>query len=444
MGFGEAFINTQLVYQRILDTPWIYNTQEGKLTVNPKLKTPWKMPIYHSTKVAIYLFHFYLILRFRHMSKAYNETKTFSPEEIVICITAFAMTTQACVTMYAMEKEPKGFVYSVTQTLKARGVTHLGWPNSRRLPDIPELIGYVIAMVFCNFPLMAVLYPLLRDQDPLNVELKDILPSVPRRLLAVVVYVPVVFFGVTICSQFLLMVLAVVQNLALETDKNYQLSVGKPIHKTPNWVERLVQDILKFVFKNLENIHKKIISRVHPWISKPSDLEANVNINTTRKPEIQQQQLCGSDMSLNERFQIRRKRHITIHLMMDMCNGDVEAFVPTMAGVGMMLCIIFNYALLTLHNHTELRMFLFAGFLLFVVINFFILFLCHHASLPLINTTETIWFWKGRQARKLEKKQLRCMRPFGFKLGRFFYSKKDTALEMNDIILNCTISLLLS
>ncbi|CAL8112108.1 unnamed protein product, partial [Orchesella dallaii] len=373
------------------------------------------------------------------MAKAYNETGILNPEEVVIGIFALAMTIQACVTMYAMEKEPKGFVYSVTQTLKAGGVTHRGWPNSRRLPDIPELIGYVIAMVFGNFPLMAALYPLLRNQDPLNVELKDILPSVPRRLLAILVYVPVIFFGGTICSQFLLMVLSVVQNLALETDKNYKLSVGNSIHKTPNWLELLVQDILKFVFTNLEKVSENIVSKVHPTIPERSDLEKSPNINIPVEPEMQEELPHGIDRSQNERFQIRRKRHITIHLMMDMSNSDVEAFVPTMAAVGMMICIIFNYAILT-----QMQMIIIAGIFLFVVINFLIIFLCHHASLPLINTTETILYWKGRQTKKLEKSQLRCMRPFGFKLGRFFYAKKNTALEMNDIILNCTISLLLS
>ncbi|CAL8112068.1 unnamed protein product [Orchesella dallaii] len=331
------------------------------------------------------------------MAKAYHETGTINPEEIVIGITAFAMSIQGCVTTYAMEKEPKGFVYSVTQTLKAGGVTHLGWPNSRRLPDFSELIGYGIAIILCNFPLIVTFYPLLRDQDPLNVELKDALSPIPRRILAVVL------------------------------------------------LESLVQDILKFVFTNLENMYQKT-SKIQPSIPEPLplNLAENCKINFPVEPEVQQQQLYGSDMSLDERFQARRKRHITIHLMMDMSNNDVEAFVPTMAAVGMMLCIIFNYAVLTLHSNPEMQMFLLEGLLLFVAINFMILFLCHHASLPLINTTETSWFWKGRQTRKLERTQLRCMRPFGFKLGRFFYAKRDTALEINDIILNVTITLLLA
>ncbi|CAL8112114.1 unnamed protein product [Orchesella dallaii] len=323
MGFGEAFINMQLVYQRIFDSPWIYNAQERKLTVNPKLKTPWKMPTWHLIKIVIYIANLYFILRFRRISKTYK-TGTLNPEDIVFVITALAITTQTWVTMYAMEQKPKGFVYSVTQTLQAGDVTHLGWPNSRRHPDIPELIGYGIAIVFCNFPLMAALYPLLRDQDPLNVELKDILPSVPRRLLAVVLYVPLVFVGGTICSQFLLMVLTVVQNLALETDKNYKLSMGKSMHKTPNWVERLVRNILKFGFTNLETRHPKI-SRVQPLTPELPGLEESVSINIPVEAEIEPPEPCGNDMSLNKCFQIRRKRHITIYMMINMSNSIAEA-----------------------------------------------------------------------------------------------------------------------
>jgi len=75
--------------------------------------------------------------------------------------------------------------------------------------------------------------------------------------------------------------------------------------------------------------------------------------------------------------------------------------------------------------------------------NVMIIFFCKHASLPLIFTEEMLTFWKGKLVGGLEKRELRSLQKVGFKLGPLFYAKQDTALNINNIIVTNTISLLL-
>ncbi|CAL8112124.1 unnamed protein product [Orchesella dallaii] len=445
MGFGEAFINVQLVYQRIFDMPWYYDIQKERLIPNTKLKKRWKMPIWKSIKIGLVVTLIALCYHCTRIFLNYKYANAFNPEEICIYFTSIGMLIQAYVTMYTLEDDPQEFCHIESQIFNLGGIKYKGWPSSRRLPNLMELVGYGMALVFCNFTFVSAFYPLLRPYDPINMELNGILPEVPRRLLAAVLYGTLVFFAANTCASFLLAVLTVVHVFELETLANLKLSLGESHRETVHPLERIIHNILKVLFLQLEKVFQKRKIAVVPdsLERKQQNLQEIITINHGSDVNASVME-SNSRISINEIFKIRRKRHIHLRLLMETSNRTVEIFVPTMAIVGMLFCVIFNYTLVKMYDREEFRLFIVLGVCLLICINMLTLFLCHHASSPLVYTNETIMFWKGRLTGRVERRQVMCMRPLGFTLGKFFYAKRDTALEINDIITNATISLLLS
>ncbi|CAL8112128.1 unnamed protein product [Orchesella dallaii] len=426
----------------VFDMPWHYDVSKQKVIPNPKLKTRSKMLIWHMMKFSLstsFLLCVYCCVR---VVRQFSETGSCIPEELCINFTALAMVTQACVTIYTLEKDPKEICYVNSEIFRRGGVKFKGWPSSKRLPNLQELVAYSMAVAFFFFPFGCAMYPLIRSYDPLNVELKDILPNVPRRVTVAFLYGILSFYGAITCCSFLLSVVTVVDAVQREAEANYKLSVGMSINETPRLLERIIQGILKRVFLLLERIFRKNTIAVQldsvqpdsPYMSEISVIKPKTDTQINR---------LALQLSLSERFKIRRKRHIKMRLLMETSNRTVDIFVPTMVIVGMLICVMFNYTIISMYDREDFRLFIAIGSCLLLCINTLIIFLCKHASLPLVLTSKTIMFWKGRLTGSVAKRQVRCMRPLGFTMGRFFYAKRDTALEINDVILNVTISLLL-
>ncbi|CAL8112092.1 unnamed protein product [Orchesella dallaii] len=445
MGIGEAFINVQLIYQRIFDMPWYYDTNKEKLIPNPNLRNRLKMPIWQFIKIGLLLGSIACVYRCARIFMKNQDTGAFEPEEVCLYFFALAMLTQAFVTIYTLEVDPKELCYTISQIFKLGRIKYQGWPSSTRLPNLMELVGYGMALGFCNFTIISAFYPVLRPYDPINMELDGILPEVPRRLLAAVLYGTLVFFAANICASFLLSILAVVHVFEEETEANHKLSLEESQQKAHHLVERVIQEILKVLFLLLEKVFRKNKRTVNPESLQPNPTYLHEIMVDKRTSEVDiNVNKSSCQMSINERFRIRRKHHIRMRLLMETNNRCTETFVPTMTTVGMVICIVFNYILLTMYDKENAELFVALGVCILICINLLILFLCHHASLPLIHTSETIIFWKGRLTGQVERRQVRCMRPLGFILGKFFYAKRDTALKINDIISNSTITLLLS
>lgn len=71
-------------------------------------------------------------------------------------------------------------------------------------------------------------------------------------------------------------------------------------------------------------------------------------------------------------------------------------------------------------------------------------FFVHHAAKSLINTQEVILCWKLKLVNKVERRQLKSLKPCGFDLGPFFKLKESTVLDIMNTILNYTATVLLS
>ncbi|CAL8131083.1 unnamed protein product [Orchesella dallaii] len=301
-----------------------------------------------------------------------------------------------------MESHPQDFTYVTTQILKLNKIRPQGWPSFERLPDIQELVAYGLASVLMFAPYFGALYAIIRANDPINIELKDVLPDVPRRLLAAVVNCYLVFYAGIACSVLIALILAACHVFEKETEANKLHSMGTGFENKSNKLECMLQEILFYIFLGLDRLlgRKKSSTAVQP-------LE-DIVIETLTEPP------------LNEQFFASLRRHRQLTLLMAASNKNVQVFIPTMTTVGIMLCTIFSYALLTMYDKPEFQ-FLFPLITwFFVCINIPIIFFCEHASLPLIYTEETIHFWKG----KLERRLVNSMQPFGFTLGAFFSCKK--------------------
>ncbi|CAL8083992.1 unnamed protein product [Orchesella dallaii] len=430
MGFGEAFLNLQLVCQRIFETPFYYSREKNILVANANLRSRWKMLIWTLTKWGILTLVLHSVYRGGNLFLNSDKNAPLNPEQAFVHVTIFAAGLQTLASIYTMERHPSDFTYVASQLLKLGKMHWQGWPSSERLPDIQELVGYGLASSCMSTIGFVCLYPLLRSYDPINYELNEVIPEVPRRLFATCIYGFLTFHSAIICSLFIGVILAACHVFEKETEKNKYRSMGTQPENKDNQLECLVQEILFYVFLSLDRLlgRNKSSTTVHP-------LEEVVAVNQCASLE---------EEPVNEQYKRSLRRHRELRLLMEASNKNVQVFIPTMATVGILLCTIFTYTLLTMYNKEEFRL-LFPPIALFLVcVNILILFFCHHASLPLIYTEETIHFWKGVLIGKLEGRQVKSMQPFGFTLGAFFHAKRETALKMNDIILNNTITLLLS
>ncbi|CAL8145633.1 unnamed protein product [Orchesella dallaii] len=223
------------------------------------------------------------------------------------------------------------------------------------------------------------------------------------------------------------------------SELNHKLSFGKSPGDTPNQIEVQIQLLVKRVRLVAEYLRAVLQRRQRSSIS-CSKAEGNI----PQIVVITSRQESNGNLEVNQNFQLRRRLHIQLRLMMESSNRNVQIFIPTMSTVGMLLCVVLNYAIIKVNDRGDLKIFLLMGTFVLVTVNTLIFFFGHHASQPLIHSSEMIVFWKEKLRGKLERRQVRCMRPIGFTLGAFFMAKRDTALDINDIILNTTINCLLS
>ncbi|CAL8145652.1 unnamed protein product [Orchesella dallaii] len=288
MGFGEAYINLQLLYQNYFTSAVYYDEESAQIIANPKLKKRWKMFSWNLTEFRVLISVLYCIYRINRMIREYERSGTIDPEEIVIYFGASGAILQALATFYHIEQDPTEVIYIGSQILQLNGIKNRGWPTSTRLPDTQELIGYGLAIVFFNFPIIAFVIPWIMMVDLINTHLVDIIPDIPRKLMASFSYSILIFFGANICSTFLLLIASCCQDRHVKREQ-----------------------------------------------SKTSTFEGEILMDR------------HSAIDLNDNFKRRRKLYLQLRLLMEQSNRLAVVFIPTMAGVGMLLCVILNYALIT-------------------------------------------------------------------------------------------------
>ncbi len=390
MGFAEAWINIQVIVQVIFDTPWYYDTKSDSLVVNPKYKLKLlhrmiKMPIWTLYNLTAILVFVYSTTQLFVVILAVNtETETHTKvEEILINWVLSATTLLAIVTTYSIHA-PQITIFNAI--LKKAGVCNVGNPTKHRLPDQAELLGYGLICVFLCFPVVAAASPFLINNDPFNKYLNEFIPTNYRHVLAAFVYGSFMLVGENVLASILILELACCHIFEKQSEKNLRFTKGV------SWQSGQDKTLLKGVKYLL-----KVIESFYP-ISR----------------------------SLRNRFLVMKLHHNSMLLLMNMSNETVKAFLPTLTGVGISLCVISNYVCVALYNREEyiIKLIWFASLGIMISVYFQIKFFCQHASTPLLYTQETIGYWKVQMISLYGRKQVRAMKPYGFSMGLLFKVKK--------------------
>lgn len=211
MGFGEAAINLQTMYQNFLDLPWYFSEKNQKFQLNPKFsghKYFWKVPIWYSANTGVLCGFLYSLCHLRTLLLRSYAGKQADILEVIAFLYALGITTQASITSLTVQRRAYSIIYAIQETFSLAGVQNVGWPNSERLPDLQELIAYCIASGSYILPVGISVFSILFDFDPINIELKVILSDLVRKLIASLSYLVLVFYATNICISFILLLVA--------------------------------------------------------------------------------------------------------------------------------------------------------------------------------------------------------------------------------------------
>ncbi len=79
-----------------------------------------------------------------------------------------------------------------------------------------------------------------------------------------------------------------------------------------------------------------------------------------------------------------------------------------------------------------------------IFIHWLIVFFTNHTSSPVVNNTEIKQVWKKILLRKVDRLRLRALPIFGYTMGQFAKMSKTTGLDLLMMILNNTLTVLMS
>lgn len=374
MGFQEVWIKLQLLQQKVLNFPWVYDKEERTLKPNPALtlRQQWRRtPLWFLTKYTCLIFLCFSI--YHSLQQPASQKRSLQTKiEMIYHIIVITICTQFLVTVYTIEKNPEFLIWFMNSIFKLDSRSKRDKLNVS--DKLETKVAYGIASLFAAFPFLAFLAPIIAPYDPVNVILTGVLPDVYRHVIASCFFVVIVSVGAILCTSVFLI------------SATFASIFGK------------------CTFMNL--ISSKTIDR---------------NFNEVVF------------------------KHLELYWLMNACNEIFLEFGPAITGNSIVLCIGLNCIIIALTRIMQN-----AGWLLFVVgcsvavvcIYLLIFVLGFHASRPITNSANTIWWLRMKAARssKIERRKVRCLRPNGFSVGPFFQVKKRFSLEIMSTILNYTIT----
>ncbi|CAL8136668.1 unnamed protein product [Orchesella dallaii] len=437
MELGQAFINVHLLQQKFIDLPFHFHKESSKLKANVKLQTRWKMPIWHVGSVMMILFFIFSISHLISLRKfPTNEVA----EEAVVYALCSGASLLGIITCYTMEHDPDYVTQLTTETLWAGGIKYKGPPSLKRIPQFPEMFGYGSAAAFHFMPIVAAVFPILRDYDPFSLFFKDILcfSELLRRLMASVTFGIFVAAGApAICIELLLLASAIVVfgKLLKHLEKLNQNEFYQLDQEGVDWFQQLVTKLLNKlpVSNRVWNTEKLEFHRQGNRSNCPMWFDNSIITPIFQKYKDQ------PNRHVNQKFREQLHVHNQLYIIMTSCNYAARLFFPLFAFLGITISVAMNYAVIMLYGKIELYLYLFACFIdiiCFVLIFFF----CHYGAMPLMQSTGFIEFWQGKKMGKAEMKSARAMLPIACMLGHFFSAKKGTSLDIMSNILDYTVS----
>lgn len=127
-----------------------------------------------------------------------------------------------------------------------------------------------------------------------------------------------------------------------------------------------------------------------------------------------------------------------------MRNESMCVFDPSMTPVGVHLCLVTNVGLVKTHNLDGILFLRICAILSSICIHWLIVFFVNHTASLAVCNVKIQQFWKKILQAKVDRLKLRSLQVFGFTLGQFTKIAKTTGLDLLMIILNNTITVLIS
>jgi len=405
--------------------PWYYNTKTDALVVNPKHKLKLiprmiKMPIwtlYNTT--AILGFFISTSQLFLGLFSNNNENEQNHNQEISLHCVIFVVTLLVLVTSYSVNESQINFCNNL---FHVKGIQYVGFPTTERLPAVTELMGYGLIFMFFCFPVVAAVSPFLIDTKMFDNFLTLIIPENYQRSFVAIFFGTFGYTASIVLGNFLIFQVACCHVFEKLAEQNLLLSKGIPSENRLNSTEKVLLLLSKYFLTVLEYIYPKWKS--FGW--------------KVRK--------CSQNRISAFNFTVMRHNHNTLLFFTNISNENMRVFLPTLAGVGIALCVVSNCVAILLFDRSEfiVKMIWFSALGILICIYFLVMTLCHHASMPLVYSQECIAFWRGELKSLLGRKQVRAMKPYGFTMGPIFVVKKRTALDIMDAIFNYSVTFLLA
>ncbi|CAL8129114.1 unnamed protein product [Orchesella dallaii] len=355
--------------------------------VNPKnelfrIKFGWNL-----LKSTLRLLLLYIIWRLSWLFSNWKQHKDML--ELGVQVIIFCAINIGYTCLVTLDKSYIKFQFVMNNSWKRLGV-ETGWPNRHRIPKLPELTIYGMVLCFLGFPLLGIGYPIIVNNDPVQLIAHLCFPTLLNenylyarlvKAIACAVYGTVSFYG------------------ALHT---LFLILGATC---------FLDAITKFSRDIFPSAHTK--NKMH-----------------TR---------C--DSGVRHDFQQCYILYRQLRILVETGGKGIQLFLQVLIGMGVPLCSFSAFAVLKLGSH--MNIIVWGGNALiapFGVIACFVL--VAFASIPNVNSKHYFQTWKRHIHRKYDRKRLASCMELAFNLGAVRRVTHGTALVILHNIVNYTVTLL--
>lgn len=130
MGFGEGYLNVQLLTQKLIDPPVIYDIALNRLVANPKIiqGAKWKMYKWYVGNIFVLSVTIFSAVHLASAIIHYNDATSTKAdkEEIFVYIFATSICIQAMLTWEMVERDAQWFADVEAQMFQRFSVQYKG------------------------------------------------------------------------------------------------------------------------------------------------------------------------------------------------------------------------------------------------------------------------------------------------------------------------------
>lgn len=427
MGYGEACINMQIIMQHIFSTPWKYDPNCGHFIRNRAMNSIFiirllKLPFWYLYKIGFWLVFTYSVYHLINISDFRHSDSPIVVQEAIIYVVLIIGSSASLVCSHVADEASSAHMSTINMIFYKGNVKYIGLPTTERPPDFQELLVYIAMSIFLCFPYTAAAIPFVIDFDPLNRILTEMFTIQNRKIVAAFTYLFGVYIAANVNGIICLILLSCIELFERSSQNDLKASRGVLRRETAAKYETLLINCALWIIRIIEWVYPKWRNQYDRTMS-----------------------LQRKNYKYNRyNFKICYTSHINWYILVEQCNLRMAILYPNLVGFTIIFCVLSNFWLISFYDQNELKILWWCILILGQLIYLLAIFFFHHGSSPIINTEETIMFWKGNNLEIREKKQLRSMIPYANKITPFCKVEKKTILAVLNTILDFSATLLLA